>query len=106
MNTPQTEPSKPPTPGLLKSDAEAAAALERADAKELHALYVKAVEKSNRTIKALSAVAEHYIGSKDSPRYEPTSSAIESMERVALAAISLAKSVADSHCHAPEDGAR
>lgn len=71
-------------------------ALNRADATELHALYVKKVQECDKIGEALNVVTKHYCGQSGTPRYIPSESAIGAMERVALAAIELAKAVTES----------
>lgn len=75
------------------SDA-AKAALERADANELFHHYMEALRKCDKMGDALSSVATHFIDRPNTPRYLPSENSIEAMERVALAAIDLAKAVA------------
>ena len=93
MNTPQTEPQLERSKHRILCDDQAAAALERADAKELHQIYRNAMERNDKLTLAMSAVVNHYVGEQETPRYQPSESAVESMERVALAAIDLAKAV-------------
>lgn len=69
-------------------------ALEKADAAELHALYRQKVVECDNVGAALEAIVKHYVGSSETPRYMPSDNAVGAMERVALAAIELAKAVA------------
>lgn len=81
--------------GLRSSDWLAAdRALEKADAAELHDLYCRKVIECDRVGQALETIAKHYAGKSDAPRYMPSENALGAMERVALAAIELAKAVA------------
>lgn len=86
--TPITENT--PSERLNESAEEA---LEKADARELYHHYKIAMQRCEKMVETLNVVAAHYTGKPDSPRYFPSESAVESMERVALAAIELAKSV-------------
>jgi len=76
-----------------KDDSDADKALERVDASELYALYKKKVDECNKISEALETVAKHYVGTNPSPRYLPSENAVGAMERVALAAIDLAKAI-------------
>lgn len=70
-------------------------ALARADAAELFTLYERAIRDRNELAAVFTRGMSHFIGSSDKPRYEPASeNVIASMERVALAAIELARAVA------------
>lgn len=86
--TPITENTSPD-----KLNESAKEALEKADARELYQHYKLAMLKFEKAIEAVHTLASHYAGKSDTPRYFPSESAVESMERVALAAIELAKSV-------------
>lgn len=68
-------------------------ALEKSDAAELYDLYRRKVIECDKVGQALETIAKHYIGSSAAPRYMPSEGAVEAMERVALAAIELAKAV-------------
>lgn len=74
--------------------AEAKALLKKADAEELYALFERSQRSNAALANSLLQVSMHYAGSNSSPRYEPSPSAVEAMERVALAAIQLARDVA------------
>ena len=77
-----------------KPSDQAKAALDAADCQELYKHYTDALQKSDRMAAALSVISEHFIAASDKgPRYAPSENAIEAMERVAIAAIDLAKSV-------------
>ena len=76
-----------------KLDTMAKEAVEKADVAELYRHYQMAMEKCDSLAKAVETIAAHYVGKTDHPRYSPSENAIEAMERVALAAIDLAKSV-------------
>ena len=67
-------------------------ALAKADAQELFELFQQAIQERGQALNTMGLVASHYLGEKGQPRYVPTDNAVESMERVALAAIDLAKS--------------
>ncbi len=71
------------------------AALERADAKELHTLFQRAEQRYAQMEDALTKVMMHYVGEKDVPRYVPNESAIAAMERVAMEALTLARFVVE-----------
>jgi hypothetical protein len=88
------------TPEGSKAYAEAVAgydrakeALKLADAAELFKLYEAHVKKLAQMEDLFFGVCEHYTGSKDKPHFavQPSESAVAAMERVALAAIDLAK---------------
>ena len=71
-------------------------ALERADAKELHMLFLRTQERFVEMEGALTKVVMHYLGTKDEPRYIPNNdNAIGAMERVAMEALSLARFVVE-----------
>lgn len=90
MKTSELEPEKVADP--ISRDVEAKAALDACDCQELYRLYQEAVDHKNKALGALSTVARHFMGSSDSPRYaEKSTDVIDAMERVALAAIDLAK---------------
>lgn len=72
---------------LIKS---AKKAIEEEDAKELYKLFQAAIHERGLAVEMVGLISKHYLGSKDSPRYEPSSDVVGSMERVALAAIELA----------------
>lgn len=78
-------------------------ALNKADAAELFVLYERAVRDRKQLQFLFSMTAKHYAGSKDEPRFKPDEQAapsndvVSAMERVALAAIDLAKSIATRH---------
>jgi len=75
----------------------AAAALEKADAAELHQLFQRAQKQYGEMEEALTKVMVHYIGSKDVPRYEPNNdNAVAAMERIASEAIALARFVVET----------
>jgi len=67
-------------------------ALKRADAQELFKFYEEAVKERENLLVAMDVLARHRSGK--APRYQPGEDIIQSMERVALAAIELAKGVA------------
>lgn len=80
---------------LLADYDRAKTALDAADAAELFVLYEKAIRDRNEFENAMSVAVSHYVGKKDEPRYMPNNdNAIAAMERVALAALDLAKQVA------------
>lgn len=71
----------------------AAELLAQADAQELHALYKRKCIELGAVVDSLRIMMQHYSGTSDSPRYtQPESeNAVNAMERVALAAIELAR---------------
>ena len=80
---------------MKTTEAESAAetALANADAAELYKLFHAAVKDRGEALTALDGIVRHYAGSRDMPRLiDP--SPVECMERVALAAIALAREVA------------
>jgi hypothetical protein len=71
------------------------AALKKADATELFQLFKSAISDKEQLTGALETVVAHYVGMSESPRFATNSpDVISSMERVALAAIELAREVA------------
>ncbi len=87
-----------PTAGDINREnwkSEAEKALEKADAKELYVLFTKAMQDSAHCITTMGLIANHYVGEKTQPRFSPSNDAVAAMERVALAAIDLAKAVAE-----------
>jgi hypothetical protein len=76
-------------------DADAAnAALEKADARELHTLFQRSQERLVALEKVFNGVVEHYVGGKEMPRFQPSNdNAIAAMERVAIEALNLARLV-------------
>lgn len=77
----------------LPSLDDAKAALDRADSIELHRMYKTAVEKCNQIAKTLEMIVHHYAGDNKFPRYQESDSAIAAMEKVALSALELAKTI-------------
>lgn len=74
---------------------EAQRALDAADATELYALWKKSIRARGRILETMGLLVKHYAGDKDTPRFaEETPGAVAAIERIALAAIDLAKSVA------------
>jgi hypothetical protein len=71
-------------------------ALERVDAEELFSLYERAIKERSEIMGIVATTAQHFIGNNDEPRRASAVSTdvIGAMERVALAAIDLAKSIA------------
>lgn len=73
-------------------------ALERADAKELFVLYEKAIRDRNEIETLFTGMTSIYMGKDNRPNLHsltpPTDNAVAAMERIALAAIDLARHVA------------
>ncbi len=78
---------------IMNDTAAATTALEKADAVELHALFERSVTRYTKMEDVLGKVVEHYVGDKEVPRFTPQNDAIEAMERVALEALRLARTV-------------
>lgn len=68
--------------------------LERGDIKEIFALYEKTVKERNACVHAALILSDHYKGGSAVPRWSEPSGFVDSIERVALAAIGLARDVA------------
>jgi hypothetical protein len=76
-------------------------ALNRSDANELFVLYKRAVTERGEAFSALATAIKHFSGGSELPRIAkelsenvPPENVIGSMERVALAAIELARAIA------------
>jgi hypothetical protein len=69
-------------------------ALAEANCQELYRLFEKAVIERGEALKMIGTMAGHYLGENRNPLYQPPSNAIESMEKVSLAAIQLSRDVA------------
>ncbi len=67
--------------------------LAEANAKDLHALYVHRCEQLEQFGGTLTTMAEMYAGKNARGEFNSSPDAIKSMEKVALAAIELAKAV-------------
>ncbi len=78
---------------LLRDIEAAELALANANCEELFALFKKAIKERGDAMRMMLQVSQHFMGDKTDPFYQP-SDAIESMERVSLAAIQLARDVA------------
>jgi hypothetical protein len=85
-----------------KDQTAAAAALERADARELHVLFNRAIDRYDQMEDALTKIVAHYVGDKEVPRHPPNNeNAIAAMERVAMEALALARLVVEQVTTAP-----
>ncbi len=90
-------PQKTPSQIKLVADKTAAdAALERADAKELHVLFDRAQKRFVEMEDMLTQVVSHFVGEKEIPRYTPSNdNAIAAMQCVAMEALALARFVVE-----------
>jgi hypothetical protein len=85
-------PHSAPGQEALKDYAMAKDALTRSDAAELFTLYQKAIRRRNEVESMLGKIVEHYVGQKDTPRFQEPD-AINAIRDVALAAIDFAKEI-------------
>jgi len=86
--TPPDSPIGKELVGLMNS---AEQALAEADSVELFELFKRAIKERGDALNIVGVLSSHYLGDKSVPRYSPSDNAVESMERVALAALDLAK---------------